>query len=76
MPVRFHKATSKKLGEGLFGTDTTKAHRWAEESRRILRHEVNGVSKVIRRAAQQERHRGVKGERADFERGLNCLKKY
>ena len=65
-----------KLGDGLLGADTAEAHRWAEESRTILRHEVDGVSRVIRRAAQQERRHGLKGKRVDFESGLNYLKKY
>jgi hypothetical protein len=65
-----------KLSDGLFGKDTPEAHRWAEQSRRTLRHEVNGVSTVIRRAAQQQRHHGLKGKREDFESGLGYLKKY
>jgi hypothetical protein len=65
-----------KLGDGLFGTDTAEAHRWAEESRRILRHEVDGVGMVIRRAAQQERRHGLMGKRSDFDNGLGYLKKY
>ncbi|WP_150122566.1 transposase [Rhodopirellula islandica] len=65
-----------KLGDGLFGSDTNEAHRWAEESRRILRHQDDGVSAVIRRAAQQERRHGLKGKRADFDSGLGYLKKY
>jgi hypothetical protein len=65
-----------KLGDGLFGTDTAEAHRWAAESRRILRHEVDGVGHVIRRAAQQERRHGLKGKRSDFDNGLGYLKKH
>ena len=65
-----------QIGDGLFGADSAASHKWAEESRKILRHEVGGVSKVIRRAAQQERRHGLKGKRADFESGLNYLKKY
>lgn len=65
-----------KLSDGLFGTDTTESHRWAEESRKILRHEVDGVSKVIRRAAQRERRHGLQGKRDDFQSGLNYLKRY
>ena len=65
-----------KISDGLFGTDTAEAHRWAEESRRILRHEVDGVSVVIRRAAQQQRRHKLKGKREDYNSGLGYLKKY
>jgi hypothetical protein len=65
-----------KIAESLFGTDTEKSQQWSLESRHILRDDDAGVSKVIRRAAQQERRHGLAGKRSDYERGLGYLKKY
>lgn len=65
-----------KLGNGLFGADTPESHQWAQESRKILRHEVDGVAKVIRRAAQQQRRHGLKGKSEEFSSGIGYLRKF
>jgi hypothetical protein len=65
-----------QLAASLFGTATDKAHHWAKEQRSTLRHENNGIKKVIARAAQQKRRGGLKGTKKDFAGALNYLKKY
>lgn len=65
-----------KLAGAIFGTATEKASRWAEEQRRTLRRESGGVSRVIRRAAQQKRRLGLKGTKSDYSSALNYLKSY
>ena len=65
-----------KLAGALFGTATEKANRWAEDQRRTLRREWGGVSRVIRRAAQQKRRLGLKGTKSDYSSALNYLKNY
>ena len=65
-----------QLAASLFGSGTGKAHAWAKQQRHTLRHENNGIKKVIARAAQQKRRSGLKGTKKDFDTALNYLKKY
>jgi hypothetical protein len=65
-----------KLAASIFGAASDKANAWAEEQRHVLRHEVEGVSRVIRSAAQQKRRVGLKGTKKDYTSGLNYLKNY
>jgi hypothetical protein len=65
-----------KIAAAIFGTASDQANAWAESQRYILRHESDGVSRVIRSAAQQKRRMGLKGTKKDYETGLNYLKKY
>jgi len=65
-----------QLAASIFGTGTTRANEWAEQQRHILRHEKNGVSKVIASAAQQKRRVGLKGTKKDYNGAMNYLKKY
>ncbi len=60
----------------IFGTASKKANEWAESQRHVLRHEIDGVSKVIRSATQQKRRNGLNGTKKDYNSGLNYLKKY
>ena len=65
-----------KLAGAIFGSASERANAWYEEQRHVLRHEVDGVSRVIRSAAQQKRRVGLKGTKKDYKSGLNYLKKY
>lgn len=65
-----------QLAASLFGSGTDKAHDWSKQQRHTLRHEKNGIKKVIARAAQQKRRSGLKGTKKDFTTALNYLKKY
>jgi hypothetical protein len=65
-----------KLAGAIFGTASEKANTWAEEQREVLRHQSDGVSRVIGSAAQQKRRNGLKGTQTDYNSGLNYLKKY
>lgn len=65
-----------KLAGAIYGTASEQANRWAEEQRHVLKHDSNGVSRVIRSAAQQRRRVGLKGTKKDYQSGLGYLKKY
>lgn len=65
-----------QLAGSLFGGGSDAAHHWAKKQRHTLRHEKNGVNKVIASAAQQKRRNGLKGTKKDFAPALNYLKKY
>lgn len=65
-----------QLAASLFGTGTDAAQRWAKQQRHTLRHEQDGIKKVIARAAQQKRRGGLQGTKGDFATALNYLKKY
>lgn len=65
-----------KIANTIFGTNTVEAKEWASEHRRILRDEVNGVSSVIRSAAQQRRRNGLKGDLEDYTKAINYLRNY
>ncbi|MEZ6128941.1 MAG: hypothetical protein R3C59_09680 [Planctomycetaceae bacterium] len=65
-----------QLGASLFGSGSDAACRWAKDQRHTLRHETDGVRKVIARAAQQKRRGGLKGTKKDYAPALNYLKKY
>jgi hypothetical protein len=65
-----------KLAGAIFGAASERANEWAEEQRHILRHEKDGVSRVIRSAAQQRRRVGLKGTKKDYQASLNYFKKY
>ena len=65
-----------QLAGSIFGTAREKANRWAEQQRHTLRHETEGVKKVVARAAQQKRRVGLKGKKADYTGAMNYLKKY
>lgn len=65
-----------KLAGAIFGTASEQANQWAEEQRHILRHQTDGVSRVIRSAAQQRRRVGLQGPKKDYDSGLNYLKNY
>jgi len=65
-----------KIASAIFGTGSERANTWAEKQRHVLRHETNGVAKVIGSAAQQKRRGGLQGTKKDYRSGLNYLKKY
>ena len=65
-----------KLAGAIFGTASEQANAWAEKQRHVLKHDSNGVSRVIRSAAQQRRRVGLKGTEKDYQSGLGYLKKY
>ena len=64
-----------KLAASLFGSGEA-ASSWAAKQRQTLRTKVNGVGRVIQRAAQQRRRRGLKGTKKDFASAINYLKTY
>ena len=65
-----------QLAASIFGTGSERANEWAEQQRQTLRHENNGVKKVVARASQQKRRLGLKGTKKDYTGALNYLKKY
>ena len=65
-----------KIAGAIFGTGSERATKWAKKQRHTLRHEKNGVSKVVARAAQQKRRHGLKGSKKDFNTAVKYLKKY
>lgn len=65
-----------QLAASLFGSGTDAASQWAKQQRDTLRHEQNGIKRVIARAAQQKRRGGLKGTKKDFAPAINYLKKY
>ena len=65
-----------KAAGAIFGSASEKANAWAEEQRHVLRHESDGVSRVIRSAAQQKRRVGLKGTKKDYHSAVNYLKNY
>lgn len=65
-----------QLSESIFGKGTEQANKWAEQQRHTLRHDKNGVGKVIARAAQQKRRKGLKGSEKDYNGALNYLKRH
>lgn len=65
-----------KLAGAIFGTASEQANTWAEKQRHVLKHDSNGVSRVIHSAAQQRRRVGLKGTKKDYQSGLGYLKKY
>jgi hypothetical protein len=65
-----------KLASAIFGSASEKANAWAETQRHVLRHESDGVSRVIRSAAQQKRRVGLKGAKKDYNSAANYLNKY
>ena len=65
-----------QLSESIFGKGTERANKWAEQQRHTLRHDKNGVGKVICRAAQQKRRKGLKGSETDYNGALNYLKRH
>jgi len=64
-----------KLAASLFGSGEA-ASSWAAKQRQTLRTKVNGVGRVIQRAAQQRRRRGLKGAKKDYDSAINYLKTY
>jgi len=65
-----------QLAASIFGTGSKRANEWAEQQRHVLRHETNGVARVIASATQQKRRHGLKGTKKDYNGALNYLKKY
>ena len=61
-----------QLSDSLFGVGTKGSQDWFKEQRHTLRHDTNGVRKVITRAAQQKRRQGLAGSEKDY----NCAKNY
>ncbi len=55
-----------KLADAIFGSASNEANAWAKEQRHVLRHKLQGVSRVIRSAAQQKRRVGLKGTKKDY----------
>ncbi|QDU98816.1 hypothetical protein Pla8534_67270 [Lignipirellula cremea] len=65
-----------KLAAAIYGTGKESANHWAEQQRKTLRDDPNGVSKVIARAAQQKRRHGLRGTKKDYALALNYFKRY
>jgi hypothetical protein len=65
-----------QLAASIFGKGSKRANEWAEQQRHVLRHEKNGVARVIASATQQKRRHGLKGTKKDYNGALNYLKKY
>jgi hypothetical protein len=64
-----------KLAQALFGSGEA-ASAWAAKQRQTLRTKAGGVSRVVQRAAQQKRRRGLRGTKKDYHSAINYLKTY
>jgi len=64
-----------KLACALFGAGEA-ASSWAAKQRQTLRTNAGGVARVVQRAAQQKRRRGLKGTKKDYNSAINYLKTY
>lgn len=64
-----------KLAAALFGSGEA-ASSWAAKQRQTLRTKAGGVARVVQRAAQQKRRRGLKGAKKDYDSAINYLKTY
>jgi hypothetical protein len=64
-----------KLAAALFGAGEA-ASSWAAKQRQTLRTKAGGVARVVQRAAQQRRRRGLKGAKKDYDSAINYLKTY
>lgn len=64
-----------KLAAALFSPGEA-ASSWAAKQRQTLRTKAGGVNRVIQSAAQQQRRRGLKGAKKDYDSAINYLKTY
>ncbi len=64
-----------KLAAALFGPGEA-ASSWATKQRKTLRTKAGGVVRVVQRAAQRKRRRGLKGTKKDYHSAINYLKTY
>lgn len=64
------------LADTIFGTGTAEAQAWFQEQRHSLRHDQEGVKKVLASAAQKKRRHGLKGSEADYLTGNGYLNRY
>ncbi len=65
-----------QLSDALFGVGTKESQDWFKEQRHTLRHDTNGVQKVVTRAAQQKRRHGLVGSAKDYNRAKGYLTRY
>jgi hypothetical protein len=65
-----------KLAGSIFGVGSGEAHQWAEDQRRTLRDDDQGVSRVLTRAAQQKRRQSLQGSEDDYNTSTGYLRKY
>lgn len=64
-----------KLADALFGAGREGAA-WAASMRRVLKEQIGGIQRVLRRAQALRRRRRLSGCRKDFDRAINYLRKY
>ena len=64
------------IAGALFGTGTSESQTWFRDQRHALRHDLRGVQKVIRRAAQQRRRHGLKGSEDEYRKAVSYISRY
>jgi hypothetical protein len=64
------------LADTIFGTGTAEAQAWFREQRHSLRHDNQGVKKVLASAAEKKRRHGLKGSEEDYQSGKGYLNRY
>jgi len=64
------------LANALFGVGTAESQRWYREQRHSLRHDQDGIKKVLARAAQNKRRHGLQGSESDYQRARDYLRRY
>lgn len=65
-----------QLADSLYGTGTAKAQAWYKRQRHTLRHDTNGVRKVLSSAAQIRRRHKLAGATDDYERARGYLHRH
>ena len=65
-----------QLADSLYGTGTAKAQGWYKRQRHTLRHDPNGIRKVLSSAAQIRRRHKLAGTSDEYERARGYLDRH
>ncbi len=65
-----------QLADSLCGTGTAKAQAWYKRQRHTLRHDPNGIRKVLSSAAQMQRRHKLAGMNDEYERARGYLDRH
>ena len=64
------------LADTIFGVGTEEAQSWFRDQRHTLRHNQDGVKKILASSAQKKRRHGLAGSLKDYQSGRGYLKRY
>ncbi|MCA9191721.1 MAG: hypothetical protein KDB03_08165 [Planctomycetales bacterium] len=65
-----------QLANSLYGTGTSKSQAWYRQQRHILRHDPDGVRKVLTSAAQIRRRHALEGTADDYDQARGYLDRF